>query len=591
MVIYGAGLTERHWKTLFIAIKKCTAPAQFKAKIFNRDELKPQSIINTCERLAKNPPRVVLFAVDAFETFRDCLFFLSQMQIRIPPETTSYGFMITDPHQDLRPFVAYRPRVVLSNGVSLIVMDPNLLVNDVPNTFPRIKLDEDVTQFVWRAPDQSLERTAPAKLPLMQPIALKSLVEVMTPEGKANPDEWLRTIVYRKNRDIDINLICGILKEKQGCHLFPGVPVQRVSRLILGDLHIDYVIQWYHLNNRSNPFQRLIETIKTEPLPGAKLAAKDLKELGNAQPRLLNFIGGHPILHQLLERLLAPHKSFIPHFIQDMPEGHHLLESDKTWIQLTASPTVRLQGDLINWRNDIDQILKPLHGFIQLDELEIPEALEHLPFSRIEMEHRCKGLIHQEKQLTQQLQLVQSRRKLTEQELHVVTEALQNAQILMDGLANSRHADEILEKNLKLDAPQAMILCEDKEKAGELNQALQSIPKKLWVDSSDYNSAEMLRQFSSDTLKEYVQTGVLVSTHVAHQELEHTCGEIILGHSSLADQLKHNEQLLEDLCEQQTQLLLEKKALALHWLSTSLHSLISRHLPKLLQLPQFFETP
>ena len=105
--------------------------------------------------------------------------------------------------------------------------------------------------------NQSLE-----EIPINRLIPLNQIQTVYTEQGPQSVEKWLPHFLQQQGKPQTLSQIKGILKEKQGCYLFPGIPVDRIKIMSLGDIQIHFILSYQQLSKRSVSFKRMIQDLK-----------------------------------------------------------------------------------------------------------------------------------------------------------------------------------------------------------------------------------------------------------------------------------------------------------------------------------------
>lgn len=576
MLIFGLGLTESHWKVIFQSIQKPLAYQKVKARLLSQSEIQPQSIISTCEEISKSPPALFLLTPQGFNAFTDCLFFLSQLQMRIAAKQTQYGLILENLENDLHPFITYHPRVTLVNKMRFTVSDASLLLKQAIRRFPRIRINPSAARLEYQGLNNSMVNQSLDEIPINQLIALNRIQTVYTEQGPQTLKTWLSGFLQQHGKFEIISQIKGILKEKQGCYLFPGIPVDRIKTMSLGDIQIHFILSYQQLSQRSVSFKRMIQDLKNyHPRP---LSSNHISE-----PALITLrcLGKVRIINQFVEHFLSRQEIENIRFINHLPPGRHTLEDSLVWLQLSHFEDVILDGKYLDLHEEIQKILQPLAFFIDVNHLNILPHFSKDTISRIELEEQRDHLMKQEKQLTNESRLAQNKCLLFSQEEEVLKDATQIAQRLIRYLAQSILWEDVMSRKNPLEESQVLFFCEEQEQAYELNQQLTHIAKKLWINPDDYQDADQLRHLNIEMIEQYSQNGAIVVTTGATKHWESLNNQIferyqkITRESVLQKQVREQAQVELELIQQ------KKEELALRWIYTSLKQLLGKHQSRL----------
>ncbi|MBF0287864.1 MAG: hypothetical protein HQM14_08600 [SAR324 cluster bacterium] len=584
MLVFGLGLTESHWKVIFQRIQKPLSQKKVKARLLSPSEIQPQSIISTCDDISKSPPALFLLTPQGFNEFTDCLFFLSQLQMRISDNQTRYGLIIENIEKDLYPFITYNPDVILVNKMQLTVSDPALLLTKSIRSFPRIRIDSSALRIEYQGLNNSLVNQSLEEIPSNRLISLNHIHTIFTEKGPQVVEEWLPSFLEQQKKDLSISHIKGVLREKQGCYLFPGIPVDRIAVMKLGDVEIHSILSFQQLSLRSVSFKRTIQQLQSytarRPAP-VSLPEPDNNSAPVSVP--IRCLGKSLFVNQLVELFLSKMEVENIRFINHLPPGTQTLEDSMIWVLLSHFEDVTLQGKYVDLHEAIQDILHPLTFFVEVDELKILPGFSKETISRIELEEQRDQLMKQEKMLTQEQRLAQNKYLLLSQEEKVLKDATQIAQYLMQYLANSILWNEVSSQKTVLEVPQVLFFCEEQDQAYELNQQMTSIAKKLWINPYDYQDADQLCHLNIHGVQQYADHGMIVITSKSMKHWENLNNEIFERYQEVTKDLVVQKQVVDQSGLEIIDILKKKEDLALRWIYTSFEQLMSKQKTKILK--------
>ncbi len=577
MLIFGLGLTEAHWKQIFRSIQKPLGEQKVTARLLTQSEIQPQSILSTCDHISKTPPALFLLTPQGFTAFTDCLFFLSQLQMRISGYPTQYGLILESPQKDLYPFIAYHPEVTLVNKMRLTVSDPSLLVHQPIRRFPRIRIDSVALRVEYQGSHDSMVNQAIEEIPSNRLIPFNHLQTVYTEKGPQSPDAWLTDFLQEQDQSAVKEQVKGFLKEEQGCYLFPGIPVDRIETMTLGDIRIHYMLAYEQLSLRSVSFKRMVEALKeSKPAPS--------REAQTASPSsLVRCLGNIRIVNQLMDMLLTQQGLSGIRFISELPPGTHALESSLVWVQLTEFKEVVLQGDRLDLHKAIQEMLQPLTFFIEIDQLKIHPGFSTDALPRIELEQQRDFLTKREKHIFRNQQLAQNKLILLEQESVILHSASGVAEKLMQCLINSMPWEDAMAHPHQLQSTQVLIFCQDQGQAYELNHELPHVSKKLWLNPFEYTDADQLCHLPIESVQQYADAGTIVIDGPAMKHWESLHNQVFDRHQEVSQDLVRQQDILEQTQTAEADLRHKQAELALRWFYLSLKTMLDQHYPDLIR--------
>ena len=91
------------------------------------------------------------------------------------------------------------------------------------------------------------------------------------------------------------------------------------------------------------------------------------------------------------------------------------------------------------------------------------------------------------------------------QELQVLKKLNSFTKILMEVLPFSIKWEEARERASKIDQPKLLLLCEEENRAAELNQKLKEVKRKLWINPLKFKKPEDLIQLNTKMIKSYAK--------------------------------------------------------------------------------------
>lgn len=577
MLIYGLGLTESHWKVIFQNIQQPLIQ-KVKARLLSHREIEPHAIINTCDDISKSAPALFLLTPQGFRAFTDCLFFLSQLQMRLSNHPTQYGLIVETMEKDLFPFLSYNPEITLANKMQFMVSDAMLLRDDTIHRFPKIQIDPTVSRLEYQGYNNVVNQ-AIEEIPENRLISLNQIQTVYTNEQAHAFETWLVDFLKHQENQVDIEQIRGVLKEAQGASLFPGIPIDRIHSLNMGDIHLDYVLSFKKLNRHSAAFMEMIKSLQAyqaNPLP---------KQPEQQSLLPIRCLGNISIINQLTEHFLTQWGFDNIRFIDHLPSGIHTLEDTLKWVQLNPFLDITLQGAFLDLHVPIQKILQPLAFFVEVEQLKMVPDFSSEAIAHVELETQRDQLIKQEKRVINEKNLAQNKCLLLSQEEDILAKTTQVAQRLIQYLANCFFYEEVLSDVHHLETPQVLFFCEEQEQAYELNQKLVHIPKKLWINPFDYEDADQFYQLNIETIQPYAENGIIVITPESIKHFEDLNNQIFERYHEVTKESVLQKKVTEQAQNELESLQKQKNNLAIRWIYTSLEHLLKSHESTLREIP------
>ena len=210
MQILGVGFNKRYWKSLVGTLQRELSVSLIVDSLLESKKIHPQAIISTCENIVKSPPDLLVLSARGFGQIEDCLFFLSQLQLR-SLQFVRCALIIEDIQEDLNFFLKNRLKVTLVNRMTFEVTHSSVFVNQSPKRFPRISINETVNSIEFYDHKQVQSQRKLDELSSFQLIPLDQIISLEIAEQSIEPQTWLSQ--FLADQPISANHVKGILKE------------------------------------------------------------------------------------------------------------------------------------------------------------------------------------------------------------------------------------------------------------------------------------------------------------------------------------------------------------------------------------------
>ena len=551
MQVIGYGIAPDDWTGLMQSLRTALPALQVQGHRVEQGPQTPDAVRDAGALLMQDSPSLLAFRSSAFPSADEAISFVRQMKFRTGSALTT--LLLADPETDeLADLLELAPEVRLSNGLCCTLTDISLLLSHHIRRFPRIRVDGAVRKLVLRG-EGPLSRTVTLEeLPFNQPLPLTAVESVETQSGLTSVDLWLKHFLDQQPHPIHLSQIRGLLREEQGCFLFPGVPLNAVTTLSVGDVTIDHLLLCGSFQSNAFPFQRLVESLR-EAVDSHKT------ELG-AKP--LNFedpvrcLGTLPVLNELMESVLLHHGYRDVSTLAELPSGRHDLESDLLWIQLTPFPNAVIRGVTLDWTEDLREVVELLDRQAEILKLDALKLTGGPLLSRIELDQQLATLEAKEKQLRRDQQLSRNRELIYAQETQVLQKALDQSQHLETLLQHALDWNQVSESPEAFRSPQALLLCEEEDEASEMMRRLTHVDRKRWLNPEDYPDPESLIRLGEVGIPSPESEGRIFTTPEAR-----THWEILLRATALA--AEHAGRIHREQSKMQERLKLELEGLAI----------------------------
>ena len=491
MQVIGYGISPDDWTGLMQSLRTALPALKMQGRCLEQGPQTPDAVREAGVLLMQEAPTLLAFRISAFPTADEAIFFVRQMQFRAGSALTTLLFVAPETNE-VADLLKLAPEVQLSNGLCCILTDPSLLLSHHIRRFPRVRVDGEVRRLVLRRTGVISGTLTLEELPLNQPLPLTAVESVETASGATATELWLKQFLDQQSHPIRPAQIRGLLREEQGCFLFPGVPLNAVTTLSVDDVTIGHLLRRDGFQPSAYPFQRLVATLqeavdsqKTEPIltpPNFEDSVRCLSTL--------------PILNELTESVLLRHGYRDVASLAELPSGRHELESGLLWIQLTPFPNAVVRGVTLDWTEDLQEVVGLLDRHAETLKQHAPRLTGGPPLSRIELDQQLATLETKEKQLRRDHQLSRNRELIYTQEAQVLQKALRQSRKLETLLEHVLDWNQVSENPEVFRSPQALLLCEDEDEASEMMRRLIQVDRKRWLNPEDFPDPESLAQLS-----------------------------------------------------------------------------------------------
>ena len=575
MQLVGIGIAKSPWNSLVTQLQKQVSH-QLNSKLFDDSGLYSESETATKEfkdvpeEIVKLKPDWILFSPGAFEAPEVCLKILEELQNK-SEKNVRYVMVIDDLHHDISALLELQPVIELVNKMQFKLSAPELLLTHHIRSFPRIRLDLEFETMDYSNYSGTLVRQSASDVPLNTLVPLKNIRKFETKNGDIAPEIWLQNFLQTQDKVVHPEQVVGILREKNGCYLFPGIPFNSIQNLKFGNTKIEHLIRQGECTLKNPPFKRFIANMKQEH----KTWLKE-KESSKIKMPPIYCLAKYQIVNALLKKLFREIGQTNVKLISAMNSAEELLKDSVRWLKLDDFPENNFNAGNIDWNNDLSQILAQLVNFVDLNDLQIDNNSAALPIPQVEFEILRKNLLSEEAELESTIRQSESANMLYAQEQDVLQKIASFSKLLLDALATSRSWEDTVESAQEITLPKMLLLCEDENLAADLNLKLTEVQRKLWINPYKFQQVEDLTQLNTIMIRSYLKPEALIITTAARIHLDNLCRQA-LEQSEKAETV-FNEQN-EKIKHAKTDLDLiqkNKQSLALRWLQVSLKQLIYR---------------
>lgn len=386
ITVIGIGIENTAWRLLTQAVQAHLPHQDLKTLLVGRESIEPKHLVATCENLVARGPALVLFSWSAFSQEACWDFFLSRFFLERESLNLRIALLEGSTFHDAQPFFDRVPNVVLVNQMPLKVSDAGTLISSHLKTFPRIQVDAWMDGFELYHPERDPFFISLSQLPENTFISSSQIHQIFQGTQSYSFQQWAVLFLKKPLNTIPLSQVKGLLKEKNGCYVFPGIPIDRIASMALPGMQIDYLLQPEMLGTQSIAFRRLLAHLreyKTSPLP--IMSQKPIRYLCHL-----------PVLNHVL-RQCSQQLGLSALCLDQLPPGTHVLDDSYFWIRCTRFPKSRLLGPWIDWYESLQDWLRPLRFFVKLPDMPLMDCEKTPRLSLEEFEKEKAFLQKQEK--------------------------------------------------------------------------------------------------------------------------------------------------------------------------------------------------
>jgi len=522
--LIALGLSPPVWKNIFHHIRIQLPQAPFAAAIFS-----------TAEEIAylqrdyfpavwrRENPDFVFSEAPAGREWHQRLRFLAAVQ-RLEPELRPLLVLaLSALDHSLRQLIQgpYPIRLILDNGSRFRVSDPAMVVDAFPAGFPRVPVHDHLTRIKLRQRRGKVDEIPPLRLAQGVVLSLDELAAVEQLGERMEPREWLKRVAKAGKFKLPRGMPLGLLREAKGLYLFPGVPVNRVRGVCVGEVEYAHLLDMGRLSLQSAQFSATLGALQQAAQRQAQRHeefARRLREAG-AKRDLPVVCGGHiPLLNEIFAERLAAEGFSRVSTLHELRED--LFREPTLLIRLTPFDDAGFGAQVeppfvFPVAEEMAAALPPLDGLPALEAVPYAPDEPAQPLTEPELAERKVLLLAAGARARAACDMADKRLLLLRQEYAVLDGAVGQLAALLEA------KDSLLVWNgtLPAQASQVLVFSHDQEEAGAVLQALPGVPKKRWFDLSSFTSAESIQALARAPLEEYRRAGMLVITASSRERL------------------------------------------------------------------------
>ena len=441
--------------------------------------------------------------------------------------------------------------VRLENGSAFTFSDSACLVRSFPADFPKVPV-HDLAGIV-RLKKTKGQEIRLLDLPFGTLLGFDEIEVLLHGADLRRPKDWLKAVAKQHGLK-RIPPTVGLIREKNGVFLFPGVPFHRIQGLRVDGIEFSHVVETKRLTADADQFVSFLGAVND--VAEVQEAAFHDHNLRLRRAELLTEIpiicGGSNIpLRETMAALLNRRGHQRCFSLNSLEDG--LLKEPALLLKLDAwreyKPTVQVHEPLLmDLAKEVVDGLRPLEGLLAGRKLVFQPPPPSLPeISPESFSQRKKRLADRAKKAAKAMKEEGRRHALLKQEVQVQETAYSKLTELLE----AEEAVQVWDGTLPDNIHQALLFSHDKEEAGAVLQALSKVAKKRWFDLSDYTSADRIQSLSLDEVNHYREQGVILITSSSQNRLAALRNEIeeVLPHAK-----KSLEQCEREKAKQQEQL-------------------------------------
>jgi len=585
--LIALGLSPPVWKNVFHHIRIQLSEAPFAAAIFS-----------TAEEIAylqrdyfpvvwqRENPDFVFSEAPAGREWNQRLRFLAAVQ-RQPPELRP-RLVLALPALDhsLRQLIQgpYPIRVILDNGSRFRISDPAMVVDAFPAGFPRLAVHDHLTRIKLRQRRGKVDEIPPLRLAQGVVLSLEELSAVEQLGERMEPQEWLRRVAKAEKFKLPRGMPLGLLREAKGLYLFPGVPVNRVRGVCVGEVEYTHLLDMGQLTLQSAPFGATLASIQEAAQRQARRHeqfARRLFEAGAKRDLPVVCGGKIPLLNELFAERLAAEGFCRVSTLHEIRED--LFREPTLLIRLTpfesASFGAQVEPPLVfALEEEMAAALPPLAGLPAPETVPFVAAEPAEPLAEPELAERKGLLLVRATRAGAGRDMADKRLLLLRQEHAVLDAAVSQLAALLEA------KDSLLVWNgtLPAQASQVLVFSHDQEEAGAVLHALPGVPKKRWFDLSSFTSAESIQALARAPLEEYRRNGMLIITASSRERLNALRERLDRERAQAGRQVEEGEAALAYFQGELEKAIAAQHALTRRWLRTALTDPLERERARLM---------
>ncbi len=576
MQLLGIGFSTQEWKTLIKQLQ-INVPCQLNTKLYEIKKSPSQkkywlkNTENVSVDILNENPDWLLFYTRKFKATENCLELMEKIK-RKSAKKVSLVMVIESLHEEIHSILTFNPIFELVNKMRFKISDKELLKNHHIPRFPRIPLNPYFQEIEYVSDPGSIERKTPDEIPLNTIIPFKNIRKLHTKKDPLSSDQLIKILLSKHSNIIGPKDVVGILREEKACYLFPGIPFNSIKNIKFGKIRIEHLIKLKECTENDPPFKRFIAGLIKENKGEQK--QKKGKDQQYA-PKIICFCR-YRIINNLIKKLLKGigYKNLVT--VEEIkPEDDNLKDSE-VLLKLEDCNVINFKGQILDWSKELDQILENLSQFVFINDIKTVVNSETLKLQQDEIKVLKEKLLVNEKDALTMKMYAESDQLLYSQENEVLKKIAPFANLLSDALSSSTNWERAEKDASQIKLQRALLLCENKDDASDMNFKLTHVQRKLWVNPFTIQKPEDLTQLKSKIFYSYLNPGSLIIKPEALKHLKKICLQTKKESKNAENTFYRQKEILKRAKTELKLIQSKKNMLALSWLETKLNGLLFR---------------
>lgn len=558
--IVGIGIEGICWELL----QELMGVSQKKSFMFHHideSKLHPSNLFSIAHQVIELEPEVIFISPRSFHSHSDCWTLLHELPSGVNGDTPQLGLLLHQFEEELQPIITYLAQIELTNKMKFIVSDSSLFLSSPLKRFPRMQIDDEL-ELQYRDHSGRIVSLQVVQLPLYHLIPISAIQKISKNGLTTSTEEWILASIEEQEKPIELSQIRSIFRDSQECYFFPGIPMNQVENMKVGNVEIHYLLTKEDLEKKSLNLKRLRSKLKGKSVEKSKLMER--------QP-LVSHISSIPLLIHLLEKIFDHEGINNVH----LEQVNHPLASERL-LEMKFVDEHQGEANRLNWEADLAEMIRPLQFWVNLEECFLPEELPSGSISKSELIKRKEKLQKQEKYWKREQQVAKSRELILFQEVEGLEKVHECAKEILPLFSKFVAWEEFVIHPAIQSGEQLLLFTEDQEEASLMMQKFPEIRKKLWLDSRLIEDENQLAGIKISVIQEYLENGTVAITKTSLEHLQRICRQVLKRYQEEQKLYEKNQKYQEKIKNSVAEIHKQQEELVLQWVSVHLRRLVSR---------------